>query len=1041
MRKLLSLTLGVALLCNQALAQNRTVSGTVTDSKGNPLPNVSVLVKGAKVGTTTGPDGRYTIALPANARVLVFSSIDMKANEVQVDDQSTINTALQPNEKNLQEVVVTALGITKDKRSLGYTTHNLKGEDLADKGEVNLVNVLQGKVAGLDITGASGAAGASANINIRGIQSFTGNNQPLFVVDGVPISNDVDRTGNTLMDAQPANRALDLNLNDIESVNVLKGPAAAALYGLRAASGAIMITTKKGTAGKGKARVTVASSYSQQQVSGLPEFQNEYGGGSNGLYDSTSTFSWGPKFGSTPTLSNGLILSNGQTVNFKAYPDNIASFFETGSTFDNSVNVNGGDAKQNYNLSVANTNTKGILPNSKLNRTNVGFKFNTPLTEKLSFGGSVNYIVSQQNGITQGNGATSAMFQLFSVPRSLDLEYYKNNYKKANGTNNWPLSTTRDNPYFAAYENPVTSNLNRTMGNVKLDYNVLSWLNVAYRLGMDAYTDRRKKVSAVGSFATTNGEGRVLEDNFFRSELNGDLLITAKKDNIFIKGLNANVLLGQNINDRKYQNTYVQGDSLSIPGFYNVANAARFSSSGETTTRQRLLGYYGQMSLAYNNYLFLELTGRVDQTSTLPKGNNTFFYPAAAASFVFTDAVKNVNWGVLSYGKIKANVARVGKDAAPYKLESVYEVAAFGNNVAQLLFPFGTTPGRSLETRIGNKGLTPEFTTSYEAGFNIGFLRNRINLDATYFYTSSTDQIVDVGIPASTGFMSLTSNVGEMTNKGVELLLNATPVSGKNFTWDVTANFTRIRNKVESIGNGITSFFIPGNRFTGAVPTIYEGQPYGVIVGNKFQRSPDGQILINGQTGTPFGTIAGQIIADPNRDFQAGLTNSLKYKKVSLSFLVDYKQGGDIMSWGITSFRALGALKETAVDRELPRVFPGVIQTSDGKYIPNNIQIPAQTYWNSMGSATGAAELGIFDATTLRLREVSVGVDIPGSFHKTKVFSNARLVVYGRNLLYYAPNAPFDPEVNTQGAGNQRGLELQSTPAARSYGASLRLTL
>jgi TonB-linked SusC/RagA family outer membrane protein len=1038
MTKAMMLFTAVVLFMGQLLAQsNRTVTGKVTDDKGVPLAGVSVKVKGTNIGTTTDGTGSFQLSIPSTAKTLQVSSLNFEITEIAVTSSATYSISLNSSSKSLDDVVVTALGIAKDKRSLGYATQTIKATELADRGELNVVSALQGKVAGVDITGASGAAGSSVNINIRGISSFNGDNQPLFVIDGIPISNNVDRTGNTLFDQQPPNRALDLNLNEIESINVLKGPAASALYGQRGASGAIIITTKRGAAGKGKVNVSYTSSYSQQYVYGLPEFQNEYGQGAGGLFNATSAFSYGPKFGSTPTLSNGLLTATGATVDYTAYPDNIRNFFETGSIFENNINISSGDKKQNYSLTMGNVRQVGMLPNTSLNRTNIGINFNSQLSEKFSIGASAQYSGSRQIGILQGNGAQSAMFQLFSVPRSFNLEFYKDNYKNPDGTNNWPINTTRDNPYFAAYEDPLTSKLNRFLGNVKVGYDVLDWLNVSYRLGVDGYTDRRKRVVAVNSNAYPLG--RVLEDNFFRSEINGDLIVTAKKQNLFKKDIDATLLVGQNFNARNYQNLYVQSDNLGIPGFYNVSNGGSFASSGETTRLQRLVGFYSQLSLAYKNYLFLELTGRMDKSSTLAEGNNTFFYPSVAASFVFTDVLR-VKSDVLSYGKIRANVAKVGKDAAPYLLDNVYVTRTYGNNVAQFNFPYGGTLGFTASNRIGNNNLTPEFTTSYEFGLNLGLFRNMISVDAAYFYQSSQKQIVNVGIPVSTGYASYSTNTGEIVNKGIELVVSAAPITRRNFKWEINANYTRLRNLVTSIGFGVKSFGITGNAFSGQTPSIVEGQPYGVIVGNAWQRSPDGQLLINPATGTPLGTTSGQVIADPNRDWTAGLGNTFKYKKLSLYFLLDFKQGGDFISWTATTFRSLGALKETGVDRESPMIFPGVIKQADGKFVPNNIQIPAQTYWNSMGSGTGAGDFGVFDATTFRVREVSLAYDLPGSTFKTRLFSSARFSIFGRNLFYYAPNSPVDPEVNTQGAGNIRGMELQSAPNSRTIGASVRIT-
>jgi TonB-dependent SusC/RagA subfamily outer membrane receptor len=442
-------------------AQNRIVTGKVTDDKAVPLSNVSVVVKGTNIGTTTNPEGFFSVPVPANRSTLVFSYINMTEREVDVRNHSSVNVTMQANEKSLQEVVVTALGIAKDKRSLGYATQTVKGSEIANKGELNVLNALQGRLAGVNIGGASGGAGSSTNINIRGIHSFTQSNQPLFVVDGIPVSNNLDRTnGGTLGsigDYQPPNRAIDIDPNNIESINVLKGGAAAALYGSRAANGVIVITTKKGSGARGRTDISLSSSYSVQNVSGLLEYQNEYGQGLNGAFNPISANSWGPRFGSTPTLANGLLTATGQVIPYANYPNNIKDFFEQGHVWDNNLTINSGDANQNFTFSIGNSSQKGIIPNTTFNRTNVRLGANTTLKEKLKVGGSVNFSSTYQLGVLGGNGS-SALGQLVNVTRSTDLQAYKRDgtYKNANGTNNWYIAGS-DNPYFDAYENPVTS--------------------------------------------------------------------------------------------------------------------------------------------------------------------------------------------------------------------------------------------------------------------------------------------------------------------------------------------------------------------------------------------------------------------------------------------------------------------------------------------------------------------------------------------------------------------------------------------------------
>jgi TonB-linked SusC/RagA family outer membrane protein len=1034
---------------SQLFAQTRNVSGTITDEKGAAIPYASITVKGTTIGAQTNDIGVFTLTVPTSSKALIVSSLNFASKEVTIPSSGTVNVVLKTDTKDLDAVVVTALGITKTKRTLGYTTQTIKSEAITDKGDVNVINTLQGKVAGVEITGASGSAGASSNIILRGISSFTGNNQPLFVVDGIPISNDVDNSLNTLYGNQPASRAMDLNINNIESMDIMQGPAAAALYGSRAAHGAIIITTKKGSGKKGVVNVSYNTAYTTQKVYGFPELQNQYGQGTGGVFNSTSTSSWGPAFGSKPTLANGLIVApgttpvvNGKTYNpgdtiaYQAYPDNLLSYFQTGTIWENNLTINGGDSKNNYGLALGNTQQKGIMPNSEFDRTNVQFSASSALTDKLSVSGAVTYFMTKQIGVTQGNGANSAMFGLYGVTRSTNLAYYKDHYKNADGTNNWWV-TGRDNPYYAAYEDPITSNLTRTLGNVKVSYDALKWLNVSYRLGVDAYTDRRKRIVAISSSQATNSLGSVMEDEYFRSEINGDLMITAKKNNLFTNGLNATFLVGQNFNDRRYQNVTVIGKQLTIPGYYNVANATDFNSSNESSTQRRLEGFYGQASFGYNNYLFLELTGRMDKSSTLPEGNNKYFYPSISSSFIFTDAF-HIKSDVLSFGKLRASYAKVGNDANPYLLNNTYSSWSYGNNTSSISFPYGSVSGFGASTRIASPNLKPEFTTSYEFGTSLGFLKNRLNLDFTYYDQVSKDQIMSVAIPTSTGYDSRTTNVGKMTNKGVEITLGATPIENKNFSWNISANFSRNRNIVVDIAPGVTSFQIPGNVFSGVIPSIVVGQPYGVIMGSKYPRNPNGELLVDSTTGAYLPTISNQQVANPNRDWMAGLTNTFKYKQFTLSVLVDYKKGGDLMSWTVATLRSNGSLKETGVDRDQPRIMPGVIQTGKDTYVKNYIQIPAQTYWANLGSI-GGGEFTVFDATTFRVREVSLSYDLFGNAVKTRIFKNIKFTVYGRNLFYYAPNSPIDPEVNTQGAGNIRGMELQSAPNTRNFGASLRV--
>jgi len=1036
-------------LLQQVTAQNRNISGRVTDrASGEGLPGVTVLVKGTTNGVSTNADGTYTIGnVPASGGIIVFSSIGYISTEQPIGADNQLNAVLANDTKQLSEVVVTALGIEKDTRTLGYATQELKADQIAQKSEPNVLNTLQGKVSGVNINNASGLAGTSTNINIRGITSLTGSNQPLFVVDGVPVSNDADRTNGgssgTLSGAQTPNRAADIDPNNIASISILKGPAAAALYGSRASSGAIMITTKSGAGINKKLEINVTSGYNFQNVLGLPDFQNDYGQGTGGRNTTAngegdiftgSVTSWGPRFGTTPTRPNGLSLADGTTLPYQAYPNNIRNFFQEGHILTNGVQLAGGNGTSNFSLNINNTDQKGITASSLFKRFNAQLGGGTTLQNKVKLTGSVNFSQSEQLAPQTGNGG-SAFGTLSAVPRSFNLQGQP--YTNPTGGN--IFFPGRDNPNWNLRNANTRSNTTRFISIASMGYDFFPWLNVTYRAGLDAYTDRRKQIAALTS--ARNPSGLIFLDNYQYAEFTGDLLITAKKQNIFTDKLNATLLVGQQTNQRKRNNQYVSSAELSLPGFYNPSNGAVFTGSGEFSSTRRILGYYADLQLDYNNYLFLEGTARVDQSSTLPKKNNTFLYPSISTSFVFTDAF-NIDTDFFSYGKIRGNIARVGRDADPYVLDTYYIQTNLGNNVAGVTFPFNGVVGFSPDNSLGGGSvLKPEFTKSIEGGINLGFFNNRITVDATYFKTISSNQILPVTIAGTTGYTSFVTNAGRLDNKGLEMLVTVTPVkaaSPLDFNWDIAANYTRIRNKVVSIYPGVTSSSVNGSAFIGSVPSYVVGEPYGVIKGQKKATAPDGQYLINPNTGLWATELSAEVTANPNVDWQGGVTNTLGYKGVSFSFLIDAVVGGDILSFTQAAYRNNGLLKETGVDRNLPRVIPGVIANGDGTYRPNNIQVDAQSFWSSQGLQS---DLNVFDGTHYTLREVSIGYTLPKALLSRTPFGTASISLSGRNLFYIAPNANFFPEVNTQGAGNIRGLDLQSAPSVRTYGAYLRFSL
>lgn len=1037
MRKiLLNNFLGLCLcfVSTVSFAQNRSISGRVTYAPDDsPLPGVSILLKGTVIGTVTDTQGRYTLSVPEGGGILVFSFIGLQTQEVPIESRSVIDIKITDDIKQLSEVVVTAQGVERDQRSLGYALTSVKGDMVSQKSEVNVLNTLQGKIAGVVISPSSGGAGASTNINIRGVTSFSGSNQPLIVVDGIIFNNDTNNTQNTLFGTQPTNRLNDISPENIESINVLKGPGASVLYGSRAANGVIIITTKRGSSMAGKTEVTLTSSVNFQDVFGLPKLQNLYGQGVNNDFNNITLNSWGPAFGGDLTTVTNF---QGENVPYQAYPNNVKDFFQQGLIIQNGVNIASGDKEKNLSLSISSTDQKGIIPSTDFSRHSIAFGGNTKLNNGLIVSSNLTYVRSTQGGVTQGNGG-SALGQITRIPRSYNL--IGPAYKDANGKSIY-YSQTQNHPLWSTENEQLNSKVDRVFGNITLGYDIKPWLNVSYRTTADVITDTRKLYLAIGSARQPTGQ--VNESLIQNAELNGDLMIRASKNDLFVSGLSGSLLLGHNLNHRTFKQTFADAVSLTIPGFQNLSNGSVYTGTSNTETLRRLVGFYGNINLSYKEFLFLELQARVDKSSTLPVGNNAFFYPGVAVSFVPTDAFK-VESDILSYAKIRGSIGKVGKDADPYLLQSFYLPVSQGNNIASVTFPMTiggvNLPGFSPSSRIGNNLLTPEFTISYEGGINLGLFKNRISLDVGYFYSESKNQIFNVSISNSTGFDTQTSNVGLITNRGIEVEMGATPLKVGDFRWDVAFNFSRLRNMVVRIVPGVTNSTIQGNSFTGISPSIREGHPYGVIVGNDYAVNENGDRLINPNTGTYAPAVANSVISNPNPEWLAGLTNTLSYKRLSLSALMDVKYGAQLYSFGWVDLRSNGSLEITGKDRGLPRVLPGVIDNGDGTFTENNIQVSAQTYWAGLGGL--ASKAAVFDATVIRLRELTLNYELPRSILSKTPFGSISMGVSGRNLWFFAPHAPGDPEVNAQGAGNIQGLDLNGAPNTRNYGFNLRVTM
>jgi TonB-linked SusC/RagA family outer membrane protein len=1069
----------------QVYAQNRTVTGTVTAKEdGLPIPGASVKVKGSSKGTQTSSSGTFSLSVPGNA-VLVFSFIGYTNLEIPVGDNNVINAILLSDNKQLSEVVVTALGVRREKKALGYAVQDIKADELTAAAQTDPIRALAGKVAGASITISSGTPGAATNIQLRGINSLTGDNSPLFVIDGIPVDNAQNQSQDPLGSVGNGNRAMDINPDDVESVTILKGPSAAALYGIRASNGAIVITTKKGKAGK--TQVDFSTGVSFDKVNRMPKLQNQWVRGEDGNISNyndpdasvaTDRYSWGAK---ADTLmwtgipnsydQHGTIVSkaSGQgKIAFTPY-DNLNNFYQTGTTYNNSVSVSGGNDKAVYRTAVSNSYQNSIVPTQYYQRTSISFSGQLNVTDRLKASTSMTYTGSDGSLPQQGSNTSGLMLALTRTPISFDnsngLKNPVNNplsYTLPGGETNLSGTTQRDyrnsvsydNPYYIVNNAPFTTNISRIMGNIQLDYNIGKGFSAMYRLGTDTYQDNRHQFYNIGSGSFSGG--RILDDRYTYKSLNSDLILSYTKK--LSSDFQFDAKVGNNFYGYKLDNLYTQGDGLVTPGFNNIANASSIIS-GNPITNYRTVSAYYDLNLSYKSFLYLETTGRNDWVSTLPSGKNSFFYPSANLSFVFSELGDLKNSNFLSLGKLRFSATQVGNAPPAYQTSSAYVPTAFADGYTSgLSYPSNGLASYGLSSRLGNAELKPEKTTSYELGTQLQFFRNRLGLDVTAYYSKGTNLIVPAPIAASSGYNSLTLNSGSLQNKGLEIQLNGTPVKGKDFTWSSFVNFALNRNKVLSLAAGVPQITLNG--FTGTVIAELPGQPAGVIYGYGYTRV-NGKIVIDdsGNVGYPLSnTNVQEKIGDTNPKFRMGFGNTFTYKKISLYGLVDWKFKGDIWNGTRGSLAAIGT-SDITNNRGTSTVFNGVRGHIDGNgnlvhYDATGNEVAGAGAANSQsvvldqawyqGDGGGFGNLNeayIEDGSYVKLREISLSYDLKDLLFgkNTKVIQAFSLGAFARNIIIWTPYKGIDPETSLTGTGAAQGIDYFNNPGVASFGANLKV--
>ncbi|MGB0878945.1 MAG: SusC/RagA family TonB-linked outer membrane protein [Polaribacter sp.] len=1059
------LTLLLAFAVQVSFAQEKTISGTVSDSSGT-LPGVSVLVKGTNKGVETDLNGTYSIKAQTGD-VLSFSYIGYKTVERTVGVSNTINITLEEGGELLEEVVVVAQGIKAKPRALSYSVQAVEGDDIENSRETNVVSALSSKAAGVQVTTSSGSVGASANIRIRGNTSITRSNAPLFVVDGVPINNssfseDPSQTNNnsSLGGSDFSNRAIDINSSDIASVNILKGIAAQTLYGLRAANGVVLITTKKGKLGK--TRVSLSTSNTFSEINKGPSLQRIYSQGrhNGGVleYRGPETFegdSWGPKisdleYDGDPNyafhrLGRLVPAGTGNGVAAESY-DNY-DFFKGGMTTDINLAVSGGNDKFSYRASIGKLNQEGVSPNEEFQRKTFRIDFSSNLTDDLKLDASAQYTNSGGNRVQRGSNISGVMLGLLRNAPTFDLGNGLAGQKAADNSGSYFYDIAgaelpghrsyRDgiynNPYFTVARNKNGDDVHRILGKMGLTYTINDWLSVKSSASLDRYADTRKLGFDILD-ASFSG-GRVINDIIQNQDINWNLIFSANK-NIDEK-INLSASVGYDGFYTKSNRQTVIGDGMTIPGFFNLTNVST-TQAQELSTRKKLIGAFVTATLSYDNMLFLTPSFRNDWTSTLPVNKNTFQSYSIGASFIFSELLEN---DFLNYGKLRASWGKSGNDAPIYATTTNFGgTFVSGDGFIQgITFPAYDSTSFERSGLAGNPNLVPEKTTEFEVGLELSMLERRLKFDATYYSKETVDQIVDIDAASSSGFVSRYANIGAISNKGVELSLSGSPIRNENFDWNVGINWTTYTNVVEELVDGLESYTLNG--FSGTSSRAVPGESYGVIYGSRFARNDAGEVLID-DAGYPLAADTDGVVGDPIPDWLAGISNTFKYKDLSLSVLLDIRQGGDVWC-GTCGIIDYFGVSEATLIRDQTTLFPGIVQSTGQA----NTQVVAYSnpaisennnYWRRYGFG-GLSETAVYDASWVRLREVTLSYSLPSKWLSNIFVDNASLSVFGRNLWLNTEYPGVDPETNLTGDSNGIGLDYFNQPNTKSYGLNVKL--
>ena len=1055
------LSLVLALLVQVSFAQEKVLSGIVQE-EGYPLPGVTVMIEGTHEGTQTDLDGKYSISVNTG-QTIVFSFIGLKEVKHKVGAESTFNVTMSEDLTQLDEVVVTAMGIKRSAKALGYATQEIKADDLNKTNNSSLSGALQGKLAGVQITPSSGAPGASTQMVIRGARSFTGNNTPLYVVDGMPIESTAPfSTGNSVSGADIANRGVDIDPSDILTINVLKGQAASALYGIRASNGVVVITTKSGKGmAEGKPVISFTNSTSFETLSKKPSVQKTYAQGTGGVFDPYSSMSWGPKISDLPNdptyggnvaneLNGGVLREGYYYVPQRAQAgldpwvkpgayDNIGAYFQTGHTVNNNFSISQNTGKTNYSFGIGNSTQDGMMPGTDMKRTTVKLAAETKLNNEWTTGFSGNFVSSDINKASSAN--SSVLPGVWGAPASYDqggIPYHSalNAYEQVHFRKG-----SFNNPYWAANHNEFSEKTNRFFGSANVAYipeiSVDGSKNLSFRFqgGLDNYTTHYRNIFEYGSGMANAPvlNGTTSNVNLFgvtHSVWNS--LFTVNYDMYLGDNLRFDIMIGNEFNENDSKGYDDYGSNLNFGGWPTIANALN-TTSEESRRRKRTVGFFSNIGLTYKDMLFFNATVRRDVVSSMPRGNRTFTYPSVSLGFVFTELNAFQDSSILSFGKIRGSYAEVGQAGDYY--DNYFTKPSYGGGFwsgAPILYPVGGAMSYIASSTIYDPNLKPQNTKSFEFGGDFRFFNNRFGLDYTYSRQDVKDQIFAVPLAGSTGAAQMMTNGGKIHTTAHEITAFANIISTVDFHWTVNANFSKVDSFVDELKEGVGSIMLGG--FVTPQIRANVGDRFPVIYGEGFKRDPNGNIVVDAKGMPVIGET--KALGEVSPKFILGGSTSFSYKNWNLSATLEWKNGGKMYSGSNMGMNLYGTGHST-LDREVGFIFDGVVQLADGSYVKNEVVIDAsnrEAYENRMSSIK---ESIVYDASFVKLRDLSLGYTFEQIWHD-KV--NLRVSGFARNLLLWSKLPNLDPEA-TQGNNNMSGgFEHYSIPQAKSFGFSVNVT-